>query len=49
MPLGFLLLAVGYKILCTTALLISVLGGTILLITGTVIFLRELHKKYLWD
>lgn len=49
MPLGFLLLAVGYKILCTTPVLISILAGTVLLITGTVIFLKELHKKYLWD
>lgn len=49
MPLGFLLLAFGYKILCTTPVLISILAGTVLLITGTVIFLKELHKKYLWD
>ena len=49
MPLGFLLLAFGYKILCTTPVLISILAGTVFLITGTVIFLKELHKKYLWD
>ena len=45
MPLGFLLLAFGYKILCTTPVLISILAGTVLLITGTVIFLKEDRKS----
>lgn len=49
MPLGFILLAFGYKILFNTTRLFLVVLGTIFLLVGTAIFLKELHKKYLWD
>lgn len=48
-PFVFLLLAAGYKILTSTNIFALVLAGTFLLISGTSVFLKELHKKYLWD
>lgn len=49
MPLGFFLISIGYLTLCFTVnyLLLSI--GTILIISGTLIYLRALHKQYLWD
>lgn len=49
MPLGYVLFASGYIILNHTMNYILLLIGSISIVLGTLIYLKELHKQYLWN
>lgn len=46
---GFVILSIGYLITCITFSFFTLILGTILLSVGSVIYLRGLHKQYLWQ
>lgn len=48
MTFGFLMMAFGYSIMFFCYNLLGIITGPILLIGGTVIYLSQLHKHYLW-
>lgn len=47
--IGFIILSLGYLITCITFSFFTLILGTILLSVGSVIYLRGLHKQYLWQ
>jgi hypothetical protein len=47
-PYGFLSLAAGYEICCYASSYPSAVTGCILLYAGTVVYLGDLHRQYLW-
>ena len=48
MPLGYVLFASGYMLLNYTMNYVLLALGTISIVLGTLIYLKELHKQYLW-
>ena len=48
MPLGYVLFASGYMLLNHTMNYVLLALGTISIVLGTLIYLKELHKQYLW-
>ncbi|MDE5899491.1 MAG: hypothetical protein K2H09_09570 [Treponemataceae bacterium] len=48
-PYGFLLLAAGYMILCDTYCPAEFVAGTAAIISGTFIYLKNLHRMYFLD
>lgn len=48
-PLGFILTAFGYKLLCHSVNYLMAGSGIITITAGTFIFLGAIHKLYLWD
>lgn len=48
MTLGFILLCIGYSLIFYCYNILSLVSGTLLLGTGTYLYLNEVHKHYLW-
>ncbi len=46
---GFILLIAGYFILIQSYNILTTLTGTILLSSGTFMYLKSIHKQYLWN
>ncbi len=46
---GFAALALGYEILCYATSYAAAAAGGILLFSGTAVYLKSLHRKYLWQ
>ncbi len=45
---GFIIMTAGYSLLIQTDALFLLVAGTVLLATGSTVFLRNLHKYYMW-
>ena len=48
-PFGFAALAFGYEISCYATSYAAAAAGGILLFGGTAVYLKSLHRKYLWQ
>ena len=48
-PLGFAAVAFGYEISCYATSYAAASAGGILLFGGTAVYLKSLHRKYLWQ
>jgi hypothetical protein len=47
-PYGFLVLAAGYEVCCYASSFVAAGIGAVLLFSGTVVYLENLHRLYLW-
>ena len=48
MTIGFILLCIGYSLIFYSYNIASLVAGTLLLGSGTYLYLNEVHKHYLW-
>ena len=48
-PFGFASLALGYELSCYATSYAAAAAGGILLFGGTAVYLKSLHRKYLWQ